>query len=112
MHLHYVRNIAETRFGLGLGYERIFDIHGHNMFGVETIFRPTEALSLNLSPGLTFEDEDPNPSFALHLETAYEFELKKLHIGPSLELARDPDDSPSGIWILISDHPNSSYGIV
>lgn len=92
LHLHYVRKISKSKFGLGLGYERIFDEHKHNTFGLVATYRPIEKLSLNVSPGLTFENNSPNANFALHLETSYEFEIKNFHIGPAFEVAYDPED--------------------
>lgn len=92
IHMHLVRNIPKSKFGLGLGYERIFDEHGHNTLGVVGVVRPIEPLSFNVSPGLTFEDGSKTVSFALHLETAYEFEINNIHIGPSFEFAYDPED--------------------
>ena len=91
-HIHYVRNISKTKFGIGIGYERIFDEHKHNTFGLEATYRPIEELTLNVSPGVTFEDKNPNANFALHFETSYEFEIKNFHIGPAFELAYDPED--------------------
>jgi len=92
MHVHYVHNIPNSKFGLGLGYERIFDKHKHNTFGLEAIYRPFEALSLSLSPGLTFEDNNSGPDLALHIETSYEFEIGEFHLGPAFEFAIDPED--------------------
>ena len=92
-HLHYTRKFMETKFGAGAGYERIFDEHGHNTFGIALIYSPVEKFNINLSPGLTFEDENISDiAFALHLETSYEFEVKDFHLGPSLEFAYDPED--------------------
>jgi hypothetical protein len=92
LHVHYARNIPKTKFGLGLGYERIFDEHKHNTFGLVGTFRPIENLSFNVSPGLTFEDGNKTANFALHLEASYEFEIKNIHIGPAFEFAYDPED--------------------
>jgi hypothetical protein len=91
-HLHYTRNISKTKFGFGTGYERIFDEHKHNSFGIEAVYRPVEPLSLSMSPCVTFEDKDPVARFAFHFETSYEFEIKDFHIGPAVELAYDPED--------------------
>lgn len=87
LHFHYVRNIAESKFGLGLGYERIFDNHKHNNIGVVVSFRPIEAFAIDLTPGVNFEVKDPGARFAIHLETTYEFELNRIHLGPVLEFA-------------------------
>ncbi len=101
LHLHYVRNIPKTKFGLGLGYERIFDEHGHNTIGIVAAYRPIENLNLQLSPGLAFEDNESEVGFALHFETSYEFEINNFHIGPSVEFAYDPEDIHISIGIHI-----------
>jgi hypothetical protein len=92
LHIHYLRNIPKSKFGIGLGYERIFDAHKHNTLGLVATYRPMDRLSINLSPGLTFEEEISNANFALHIETAYEFEINDFHIGPVFEFAYDPED--------------------
>lgn len=93
LHLHYVRKIKESKFGIGLGYERIFDEHKHNTFGIVGSYRPIDHLAIQLSPGITFEDhESEHINFAMHIEAVYEFELGQLHLGPLLEFAYDPED--------------------
>ncbi len=93
LHLHYIRHIKGSKFGIGAGYERIFDKHGHNTFGLVANYIPIDKLRLIVSPGITFEDENHNsPEFALHLETSYEFEIKSFHLGPVFEFAYDPED--------------------
>ena len=93
LHIHYVRKIKETKFGVGLGYERIFDEHKHNTIGIVGSYRPIDKFGINLSPGITFEDsESSNINFALHVEISYEFEINNFHIGPVLESAYDPED--------------------
>lgn len=92
LHIHYVRAIPKSKFGLGLGYERIFDEHKHNTIGVVIAYRPVHELTLSISPGLAFEDVDPETGFALHLEATYGFEIGPIHLGPLLEFAYDPED--------------------
>lgn len=92
LHIHYIRRLGHSKFGLGVGYERIFDFHKHNTFGLVASYRPILGLSFNASPGFSFEDNNPGIIFALHLETAYEFEIKNFHIGPAFEFAYDPED--------------------
>jgi hypothetical protein len=93
LHVHYMRNIDDTKFGLGIGYERIFDTHKHNTLGIVGSLRVVDNVVINASPGVTFEDENPEElSFVVHLETTYEFELHNFHLGPVLELAYDPED--------------------
>ena len=91
LHIHYLYSIDESRFGLGAGYERIFDEHKHNTIGISWAYRPVDRLNLILSPGLTFEDNS-DAAFALHFEITYEYPIGNLHIGPALEMAYDPED--------------------
>jgi len=93
LHLHYVYNLLPSKFGLGIGYERIFDDHKHNFVGAEVVYRPFHALSLDISPGLAFEGgHGDEMEFALHFETAYEFEFGAFHLGPLIEVAYHPED--------------------
>jgi hypothetical protein len=92
LHFHYIRSISESRFGVGLGYERVFDEHKHNTFGLVVMYRPIERWSFSVSPGLTVEDRDTDARFSVHIETAYEFEFKDFHIGPVLAFAHDKED--------------------
>jgi hypothetical protein len=93
LHLHYVRTILNSKFGIGLGYERIFDAHKHNTVGLLATYRPIDKLNVNISPGITFEGiEAVQINFALHIEAAYEFEIHDFHLGPVLEFAYDPED--------------------
>ncbi len=86
-HVHYVRKISNSDFGIGIAYERIFDEHRHNTIGVLLNYRPVEKLNVNLSPGVTIKDENSKGDFAFHIETSYEFEIHNFHIGPALEFA-------------------------
>ncbi|NNC95426.1 MAG: hypothetical protein HKN92_07675 [Chitinophagales bacterium] len=64
LHFHYVRTIRESRFGIGLGYERIFDEHKHNTITLVSSYRPLDRFAVQLSPGITFEDNEPHVNFA------------------------------------------------
>lgn len=93
VHLHYTYNIPETKFGFGLAYEHIFDDHKHNFFGVEGVFRPVHPWSVSVTPGVTYEGKNfDEKEFAVHFETAYEFELSNVHLGPALEFAYHSED--------------------
>jgi hypothetical protein len=101
LHLHFVRSIPKTKFGFGLGYERIFDEHKHSTIGLVGSYRPLEGLSFNISPGVTFEAGNQTGIFAIHAETAYEFETKYFHIGPAFEFAYDKEDSHLSLGLHI-----------
>jgi hypothetical protein len=99
MHLHYIFNIPNSRFGVGASFERIFLDPKHITASIVGAYRPIGGLSILLSPGVTFEDGDNTPFFALHLETAYEFHIGKFHLGPALEFAYDPNDYHIGVGL-------------
>jgi len=92
LHVHLIRKIAHTKFGIGVGYEKIFDEHKHNTLGVLVSYNPVASLILNASPGITFEGGEDEINFALHLESSYEFEFDNFHLGPVVEFAYDPED--------------------
>lgn len=100
LHVHYVYNIPNTKFGLGVGYERIFDDHNHNLLGIIGSYRPIEHLNLNLSPGLKYQKFSLSTvEFAIHVETSYEFEIKNFHLGPVAGIAFSPGDFHIGLGI-------------
>lgn len=93
LHLHLIRNIKHSKFGFGIGYERIFDKHKHNTLGVIASYNPFGGLHISLSPGATFEDHEPSAiKFAFHAETVYGFNVGNFHLGPLFELAYDQED--------------------
>ena len=93
LHFHYLYTINHSKFGIGLGYEQIFDEHQHRIIGVIGSYRPVDKLSINVSPGVTFEGEDTfNMNFVMHLEITYELELHDFHLGPVLGFSYDPED--------------------
>ncbi len=93
IHLHYVRKIKESKFGLGLAYEKIFDPNNHHTFSAVVAYNPVGNWVVNLSPGMTIEGANREQRFSIHGETSYEFELgEHFHIGPLLELAYDIED--------------------
>jgi hypothetical protein len=93
LHLHYVHSIPNSKFGLGLGYEHIFDKHKHTTYGIVAAYQPREAWTINLSPGITVEENNYSVlKFSTHLETSYEWEYKNFHYGPAFEIAYDPED--------------------
>lgn len=102
LHIHYSHTISATKFALGIGYEKIFDEHQHNSIGIVGSYRPVEGLSFNLSPGISFEgSEYSDMSFALHIETSYEWEINDFHVGPVFEFAHDSEDNHISLGIHI-----------
>lgn len=101
LHFHYVRNIPGTRFGLGVGYEKIFDEHSHNTIGIIGSYRPVDKLSLMLSPGITLGTHEKTAGFSVHFETTYEFVYKMIHFGPVAGIGWDGEDYHIGGGIHI-----------
>jgi len=93
LHVHYQYNLPDTKFGVGAGFERIFDTHKHNTFSLIFSYRPVDQLSFSISPGLASENNEFDKShLAMHFETAYEFEIHNFHLGPVFEIAADKED--------------------
>lgn len=103
MHLHYLRYFNESRFGAGLGYEHIFDEHGHKSLTVIGTYRFASPFILSLAPGILFGNpENPAARFVLHTEAIYEFELGHFHLGPALEFATTFDEYHIGLGIHLA----------
>lgn len=94
IHVHFVRTLEKNEnFGVGLGYERIFDDHKHNAVSAIFIYRPIEHFSLNIAPGIIWLDSKKNSlKPAMHIEGLYEFELGHFHIGPLAGLGFNTED--------------------
>lgn len=99
LHLHYVKYLPGTKFGLGLGYEKIFDEHSHNTFGIIGSYRPTDKLAFMLSPGITLATHDKTARFSAHFETTYEFVYKTIHFGPVVGIGWDGEDYHIGAGV-------------
>ncbi len=93
LHMHLVKNSNHSALGFGIAYERIFDEHKHNTIGLVGSYYLFESLHINLTPGVTFKDNEPlNMKFAFHAGTSYNSSVGNFHLGPMLELAFDPED--------------------
>ncbi len=95
-HLHFIRQVGHSNhWGLGLGYEAIFDQHLHSGLNLLVNYHPLNRLSINAGPGIVFsehkEHHEVNPSF--HTEAVYEFNLNKIHIGPMAGFGFDKEDT-------------------
>ncbi len=89
LHMHIIGGLSGTDFGFGGGIERLFDDHRHTTLSAIVQYRIIEAWSVMV----TIEDAEPSEvAPSMHLETTYEFMLGRVHFGPSLEFAIDPED--------------------
>lgn len=94
IHVHFVRTFEKNdHFGLGIGYERIFDDHKHNALSAILMYRPIEHFSINIAPGIIWLDSHKNSlKPAMHIEGLYEFELGHFHIGPLVGVGFNTED--------------------
>lgn len=104
LHVHVVSSIGKSeKFGMGIGYERIFDDHKHNALSVVLLYNPIEHVSINLAPGVTWLGTDSNTvKPALHLEGLYEFKLGKFHLGPLLGVAFNTEDLHASVGLHLA----------
>lgn len=103
LHLHYLRSLDDTRFGAGIGFEKLFDEHGHQSLTIIGTYRITSPLIFSLAPGILFPNpENPAARFVLHMEATYEIEVGSFHIGPSLEFATTFDEYHMGLGLHVA----------
>jgi len=95
--IHYTRRIKDSDFGIGAGFDHIFGDYSHSFIGIVGHYEPLEAWGVNVSPGITFEDNEAK--FTAHFETAYGFDVSVFHIGPSISYATDFDEFHCGFGI-------------
>ncbi|MDB4334996.1 hypothetical protein OAA06_01415 [bacterium] len=94
LHLHIIRHFEHTKFGVGLGYEKVFDEHKHNSIGVVGTYNPIGKLNFSLSPGIAYEGSGfEETKFVVHLETSYDFMIGNFHAGPAIEYSYNPEHS-------------------
>ncbi len=91
LHLHYIRLLGDSKFGLGPGVEMIFGEHSHNTVGLVLAYSPLEPLTLAITPGVTFGHESHN-EFSMAAEAIYAFNIGVFHIGPAIEFSYLPHD--------------------
>lgn len=96
IHVHLIRQLGESRkWGIGLGYESIFEDSPHQ--GVYLLFNynPLENIHLSLAPGLSYglHHSVREINAAAHLEAVYEFEAGVFHFGPMVGAGIDRRDA-------------------
>jgi len=100
LHIHYLRYFMESSFGAGIGYEQIFDEHGHRSLTLIGTYKSDFPLILSLAPGILFGNpEIPSVRFVVHTEAIYEFEIGQFHLGPALEFATTFEEYHIGMGI-------------
>jgi len=104
IHLHLIKSLGESdHFGMGLGYECIFDDHKHNTVSIIFLYRPIEHLSLNFAPGISFKLSDKSSiSPTLHVEAIYEFEFGHFHLGPLVGFAISTEDIHASVGVHLA----------
>jgi hypothetical protein len=102
VHVHFIRQFGhQNRWGLGLGYETIFDEHQHNGVNLLVNYHPLKHLSVNAVPGIIFTEHDGEKERkpAFHTEAVYEFNVGKLHLGPMVGFGFDEEHSHFSVGV-------------
>ncbi len=85
-HFHLIRKI-NSWLGAGLGYELTFGSHFHQCIGIMASLTPLEWLSFDIGPSLTLPNKtNSSPELGMHTEMALTFRIKKIHLGPMIDL--------------------------
>jgi len=90
LYLHYTYMFSGTleKFGIGPGLEAIIDEHMHYDASFNVTWRPVHQLWISAGPGITFIQENNVYLMSYHLESGYEFEAGRMHLGPIIEYSR------------------------
>lgn len=104
IHFHLIKGVGKSdHFGVGLGYELIFDDHKHNAISLIFTYRPIEHLSINFAPGISFKlSEKSSVAPTLHFEGLYEFEYNHFHIGPLVGFAISTEDTHASLGLHLA----------
>jgi len=103
LHFHGLVAIDEA-WSVGVGYERLFGHHTHNMVGLVTQYNIISTWSVAVVPGVAFDD-NLKIAPAIHIETAYGFNLGPIHLGPALGTGFDPH----GIHFILGVHAGFGF---
>ncbi|NLB92200.1 MAG: hypothetical protein GX792_02130 [Bacteroidales bacterium] len=103
-HLHFIRQFGhQNRWGIGLGFEAIFDEHKHNGVNFLINCHPLKHLSINAGPGVVLSEHDGEnerkPAF--HTEAVYEFNVGKFHLGPMAGFGFDREDAHFSVGVHV-----------
>lgn len=95
IHLHYLRGVGELKkFGLGAGFESVFDEHSHYTLSIMLQYNIIRGLSIAYGPGLLILKEHNQNEFLFsnHIEATYGFNVGHVHIGPIGAIGFTKDD--------------------
>jgi len=104
IHFHFIKSLGQSdHFGMGLGYELIFDDHKHNTVSLILLYRPIDHLSFNFAPGISFKlSEKSSIAPTMHIEGLYEFELGHFHLGPLVGFAISTEDIHGSVGVHLA----------
>lgn len=102
-HVHYLYNYRMGKFGVGVGYEKLFDNLDHQSAMAMLAYRPFRHMTAILGPGITSFQVSGEQlyNFSTHLELIYEWAWRNVHFGPSIEYTYDPDFSHYSIGLHV-----------
>lgn len=101
-HAHYAYMMGGGRYGVGAGFEMIFDEHKHKTIGAVIAYRPLYPMTVLLLTGATWDNIPfSEVRLAVQGEILYEWAWRNLHFGPSLRYSYDPDDTRYSLGVHI-----------
>ena len=103
IHVHYLRSIPRSDFGIGIGYERLLNnCNTHSSYAIVGSLRLSDYLIVNISPCVLFEDRNKTKRFAFQIEAIYGWEIGNFYFGPTVEFAYSQEDYHLGVGIHLS----------
>ncbi len=94
--IHFLRQLGvERNWGIGIGYEVLLKDEIHNNITFMANIHTAKFLSINAGPGFNFGKHEGETEYtpALHAEAVFEFDVKKVHIGPVVGFGLDKDEA-------------------
>ncbi len=93
-HFHYMRSFGGKmhNFGISPGIGFLLGTHRHYTAHLMFVYRPIHGWWIGAGPGITYFEHDNEWGYSGHIETGYEFDAGKVHLGPVVEYSWAKND--------------------
>lgn len=99
LQIQYIRLVNPAKFiSTGIAYEILKDEWYRHSFLVPIEFWINPSLALIVSPGITFNEQQP-VNFTTHVEARYEFHVGRLRIGPKAKFIFNQYENYVGVGL-------------
>lgn len=99
LQIQYIRLVNPAKFiSTGVAYELLKDELYRHSFLIPIEFWVNPSLALIVSPGLTFNEQQP-VNYTTHIEARYQFHLGKVRIGPKAKFVFNKYENYLGVGI-------------